>query len=485
MSQSESRTLINPEKLNQLPTEELVQIILTQQDIISHLKQEIEQLKLSRKLDSKISSKPPSSDLLKKSEKKKEDNQPGTPKNKRKSGGQPGHEGKTRKGFGRVDRYEILRAEKCGYCGQQFESVKPEKIETQQVAILVERPIEIVKYQRHHTRCDCCGKLTVANWSPEIIPGQDLGIKLQGLLGWLGNYGHLTYEKQQELLWELGKINVGVGTLVATNQRISVGIRPSVIDLEEWINQNHPSLHIDETPWPVKGIKEWLWVFANPNFCLFRGADTRSRTEVSDQLGEKYPGIIISDDLNVYNGYPVLGQQKCLAHLRRHAQKLIKTPGKDNQSIGEALTKLIDEAFKYHRLERETPEASDYFDWAAEFKVKVKSTLARWSKKAGYEAGKLLRNLKLKADQWWYFLDHPEISPDNNLAERALRLAVTKRKVSGGSRSLMRFQETANLLSVIQTCRFQSRSVMDFFQQALMATIGINDRPSLIPQFDT
>ena len=51
-------------------------------------------------------------------------------------------------------------------------------------------------------------------------------------------------------------------------------------------------------------------------------------------------------------------------------------------------------------------------------------------------AGKLLRNLNLKADQWWYFLENQKIPPDNNLAERALRLAVTKRKVSGGSRSV-------------------------------------------------
>ena len=66
-----------------------------------------------------------------------------------------------------------------------------------------------------------------------------------------------------------------------------------------------------------------------------------------------------------------------------------------------------------------------------------------------------------------------------------MRLAVTKRKVSGGSRSLERFQETANLLSVIQTCRFQGRSVMDFFTQSLMATVAVTDRPSLISYFDT
>ncbi|NEO05422.1 MAG: hypothetical protein F6K51_07525 [Moorea sp. SIO3I8] len=31
----------------------------------------------------------------------------------------------------------------------------------------------------------------------------------------------------------------------------------------------------------------------------------------------------------------------------------------------------------------------------------------------GQQAGKLLRSLKEKASQWWYFLDHPQVPPDN------------------------------------------------------------------------
>ena len=89
-----------------------------------------------------------------------------------------------------------------------------------------------------------------------------------------------------------------------------------------------------------------------------------------------------------------------------------------------------------------------------------------------------------KASQWWYFLDFPEVPPDNNQAERSLRLAVTKRKVSGGSRSIERFQHTANLLTVVQTCRRQSRSVIDFFAQALIADSSNSlSRPSLLPQY--
>lgn len=94
-----------------------------------------------------------------------------------------------------------------------------------------------------------------------------------------------------------------------------------------------------------------------------------------------------------------------------------------------------------------------------------------------------MRSLRNKTDQWWYFLDHPEVPPDNNLAERTLRLAVTKRKVSGGSRSIERFKHTANLLTVVQTCRRQKRSVIDFFEQAIKARVNPDmQEPSLIPQ---
>jgi len=85
----------------------------------------------------------------------------------------------------------------------------------------------------------------------------------------------------------------------------------------------------------------------------------------------------------------------------------------------------------------------------------------------------------------WYFLDHPEIPPDNNLVERSLRLAVTKRKVSGGSRSMSRFEQTADLLSVIQTCRFQGKSAMTFFRDAISAHSCELFMPYIIPQSKT
>ena len=144
---------------------------------------------------------------------------------------------------------------------------------------------------------------------------------------------------------------------------------------------------------------------------------------------------------------------------------------------------LIDEGFKNYALFQQNQDVLEFFSWASEFKAKVESSINEWIDKAGGEAGKLLGSLQQKTDQWWYFLDQPEVPPDNNQAERSLRLAVTKRKVSGGSRSMERFKNTANLLTVVQSCRRLGRSVIEFFVQAIKAMVNPSVQPpSLIPQ---
>jgi transposase len=291
-------------QLNQLSKKELVQLVIEGRQKLKELEERIIELTISLNLNSKNSSKPPSTDLLKKSEKPKPTSQKEDVEQKRKPGGQPGHQGSTRKGFNRVDRVSLLSPSQCQHCGRGIDQTSVIKTEKQQVAQLVARPIEIVEYHRQHCQCAHCGLVSVEAWDSEMIPGQDLGIKL-------------------------------------------------------------------------------------------------------------------------------------------------------------------------HRT------------WASEFQNRIDQQITKWKVKAGQRAGQLLRSLEDKRQQWWYFLEYPHIPPDNNLAERDLPLAVTKRKISGGSRSMERFEQTAKLLSVVQTCRRQGHSVIAFFGQALKATLGFDVVPSLIPSSST
>ena len=234
MSEKSELLALKREIVDQLSREELVKIVLTQQKLIEKLQQELEKLKDKQPTNSKTSSKPPSSDLIQKSEtvalerSKESETEP-----KPKPGGQPGHIGKTRKGFGRVDRYEISTPDSCEHCGSR-ELSEMMGYSKQQVACLAALPIEVVEYQRVKCQCLECGAMALGPVSPGIVPGQDLSIDLQALLVWLGNYGHISYSKQQEFLRELGGIEIGSGTLQATNARVADAVKPAVEDLWKW-----------------------------------------------------------------------------------------------------------------------------------------------------------------------------------------------------------------------------------------------------------
>jgi len=418
------------ESLEKMPAEKLVEMVLKLQELVIKQGETIARLQSYLDKDSKTSSKPPSTDIVKKSEKAKE----GTEKERR-PGGQKGHPGKTRKGFGRIDRIESLKIEKCPGCGGNHLEKGSVWERSHIVAQLVEKPIEIVEYKQECGYCEDCGHKVTAVMPKGVIEGQDFGVGLQAMLGWMSHYGHLSYEKQQEWLREIGEIEVGIGTLQATTARLAKAVDPCISQLRDWIKEQ-PQVNADETPWIVKGVKEWLWNISGEGFCLFHAGDTRSRQELEFLLGKSFEGVLISDDFSVYNGYPASAQQKCLAHLLRHFKQVEKLKMPRQGELAQVFLALLTEAFANHRSYRETGDRSLYDQWALDFRERLQQAMDTWRPHSGYAAGLLLKSLREKSHQWWYFLDHPEVPPDNNLAERSIRLGVTKRKVSGESRSM-------------------------------------------------
>ena len=75
-----------------------------------------------------------------------------------------------------------------------------------------------------------------------------------------------------------------------------------------------------------------------------------------------------------------------------------------------------------------------------------------------------------------------EVEPTSNASERALRHAVIWRKLSFGTQSAggCRFVET--MLTVIETCRQQSRNVFTYVTAAVRAHFADQPTPSLLPE---
>ena len=77
-----------------------------------------------------------------------------------------------------------------------------------------------------------------------------------------------------------------------------------------------------------------------------------------------------------------------------------------------------------------------------------------------YDAQRLINRLKRHWEEWFTFLTHPEVKPDNNDAERALRPIVIHRKVSGGARSDWGAELVTQMFSFLETMRLQGNNAI-------------------------
>jgi len=78
------------------------------------------------------------------------------------------------------------------------------------------------------------GQVQIAT-APSIVLGQDLSVSLHFVAGVVRQLRSSVVEKQQELLQELNDIDIGVGTLQATNQRSFEAVHPAVNQLRDWV----------------------------------------------------------------------------------------------------------------------------------------------------------------------------------------------------------------------------------------------------------
>ena len=77
-------------------------------------------------------------------------------------------------------------------------------------------------------------------------------------------------------------------------------------------------------------------------------------------------------------------------------------------------------------------------------------------------ATRLQKRLRRYHAQWLTFMDHPGVSPTNNLAEQALRALVILRKLTFGSRTQAGARRLGRMMTVIETAKRQGQRVVKF-----------------------
>ncbi len=436
------------------------------------LKQRNEELSRRLGLDSTNSSKPPSSDGLKR--KRRTARSPERERRKRlgrrpgKQKGAPGHHLAPTTRPNRVIELLPALCEKCS--GSLVEHAGEAGMEKRQV---MDPPppsgLETTEYRAIKLRCAECGHVTKPTFPEWAKAPVQYGPRMHALANYLVVHQYLPYERMVEHVRDTYGAKVSVGTLVAMVKRGGERVLPAVEAIRREL-RTAPVVNVDETGCHVGGELKWVHGAATERLTLLglddhRGVDGIRALGVLDEM----TGIVVHDAWPAYwnVGFEkVGGHGLCNAH---HLRELVAVTDLDGQRWSERMTNLLLEmlefrnaAMKAGRTELE-PERVSAFEDAYDRVIREgwRENPRRPGKRQKTKAANLLRRLDEHRDEVLRFLHDFGVPFTNNEIEGDLRMTKLHEKISGGWRSMEGARAFLAVRSYLATARKQGQGMLE------------------------
>lgn len=454
--------------------EDLRALVMKLIEMTERQQREIDELKARLAKDSGNSSKPPSSDAPWSKRRRQR-----RPASGRKQGGQIGHEGTSREllDASAIDAVEDHFAAQCPSCGcGELESVDRPPVRHQVVDVPL-LPAEVTEHRRHRARCRACGKPVLAPL-PASVPRSSFGPRLQALVTELTGVFRLSRRETAAFCADAFGVDLSVGSVAAIERRMARGLAPGH---EEALlaARGCGVLHLDETPWKLRGVLRWLWTATAERVTAFRIDERRSFEALKRLIGEAFAGRVVSDRMGAYDKLPIERRQICWAHLDRDLRALAEGhPGE--RDFGKEALRITKSIFRSWRAFLRHGDRARLREELLPSWEKLLTHLADGTGSAERRVRALSSHLLDRAEALWSFADHPDVDPTNNAAERSVRKAVLWRKGSFGSQSESGCRFVERILTATATLRQQGRGVLEYLVAVAQAPLTGVPPPSLV-----
>jgi transposase len=427
---------------------------------ISILTARVAELEARLKTNSGNSGLPPSSDG------------PGVPKAKslRESSGlaawgQPEHEGRGLKLEREPDKTVEHRAEACGKCGAGVGGMEGSCAKTSNV-IDIEIAVKIVRHEQIATECPICGAVNLGEMPGEAKHEMAYGSGLRSLVVLMSNYCCVGMKKISGMLRDVFGVPISTGTVSNMNAGFAEMSEPIVAEVKAQVLES-PVIHADETGMSVNGEKWWLHN-ASTDKLTYITAHRKRGAEGMEANGvlPDYVGVVVHDFWAPYFKYDASTHAMCCAHLLREQRWVDENT--DQKWAGEMATLLSKMKLVREECQQNGQNAiPDHF--AGQFAQRYAETLMLGDTETPYnydsrkqtKARNLLERFIDYKDEITLFARDFLVPFTNNQAERDIRNAKVKQKVSGAFRSDHGIENFATISSVIGTAAKHGLSVFN------------------------
>jgi transposase len=413
---------------------------------------DLEQRLNKTKKDSGNSSVPPSKDEHRKRGKKKR-RYFGREKSEKASGGQPGHEGRTREWDENPNEVVKLQAEVCKDCGQPLNE-EGECVDKRQMIEIP--PVETKTYEYHQMAVTCgnCGTINVGRFPNycygSISFGHHLHMKVSSFFH--TNYG--SYERTRQWLEDEYKLSISQGSIFNILNRIDKKLEPCEARIiERLLGSDY--LGSDETQTMVNKQKRWNWIWQSAKDVLIKACLNRGYENHEKIFEGRYHGVLISDRLRAQLKLKCQKHQLCLCHLLRDAKYLIQEEGRRvSYEFKRWLYKVMGVWRSWYER-GETPETGQkvvIINQLYQELIQMCEQMKDQTDKQCHETKNLFKDL-------WKYRNHLltclvyGVPFHNNDSERPLRHVKNQLKVNGGFRSDRGAEQYARFMSVYHTAK--------------------------------
>jgi len=400
------------------------------------------------------------------------------PPSNRKSGGQPGHPKHARALIPTEQCSEVVsrKPEACRRCGGKLAGSDPVPLRHQVWELPEIQPL-VTEYQLHRLCCSGCG-VTTCGQLPAGVPASQAGPRLVALTALLMGCFRQSKRRVALFLEQVLGQPCSPGWVVKLQKQATAALHAPYDQLAKQL-PTEDQLGIDETPTKEGPAKAWLWGFVAITFTVFAIRTSRAAAILGDLLTERFSGVVNCDRAKMYW---CLGKlQWCWAHLKRDFQALIDDQDHQVKRLGRDLMQPTRKLFRHWARYRDGTITRRGFERLMNpIRREVEALLLRGVFSGNGRLVGMCQELYDHRDWLWTFVEVEGVEPTNNASERALRHAVIWRKLSFGTQSAhgSRFVET--MLTIVETCRQQSRNAFAFITTAVEAHLAHQPAPALL-----